>query len=670
MKSYHSAWILLIFTALLPSCSSKNEQFILNSPDGRISLEFKTVKGQMFYSVRKDSTDILLPSRLGFILKDSPELGNNMNVTGTAARSYSETWEQPWGERRLVENKYDELRVDLEEKSRPSRKLSIIFRAFNDGIGFRYLIPRKPGLDTFLIQDELTGFRLPEDDSAWGIPAYKDRFYESLYRLMPVSELDTVHTPLTIQTVHGKWVTIHEANLTNYSSMNLYCAEGSSLKTDLTPWSTGEKVRAATPMESPWRIIIIADKPGDLIASTLMLNLNEPSRIKDCSWIKPGRYIGIWWAMHQNKYTWSQGPHHGATTANAMRYIDFAAANHFSGVLVEGWNKGWDGDWTVHGDSFSFTEAYPDFDIKKITDYAALKSVKLIGHNETGGASKNYEKQLDDAFRFYNKYGVDVVKTGYVSNLLDGKERHGSQYGVLHYRKVIETAAKYHIMIDNHEPVVPTGLQRTWPNFMTSEGVRGQEWDAWSTDGGNPPEHTTIIPFTRGLAGPMDFTPGTFNFSNPVHPQTRVRTTLAKQLAMYVILYSPLQMASDLPENYTNKKAFSFITQVPVNWEDTRVIDSRIGDYVIIARKDRDSDDWFLGAITDEKPRILTIDLSFLGLAPKYQAKIWADGDKANWESNPADFRYEEKRVDPSEKMELRLAAGGGQAIRFSAVKD
>jgi alpha-glucosidase len=389
--------------------------------------------------------------------------------------------------------------------------------------------------------------------------------------------------------------------------MNLYCRDSVTLCSDLTPWSSGEKVFGRTPLVTPWRTIILAEKPGDLASSCLMLNLNDPCKIEDVSWIKPGKYIGIWWSMHQGIFTWSQGPKHGATTENTKKYIDFASENSFSGVLAEGWNRGWEGDWTQHGDSFSFTNSCPDFDIQEITSYAARKGIRLIGHHETAGAATNYENQLEQAFRLYQEVGINCVKTGYVSDLLDGKERHKSQYGVRHYRKVVETAARYKIMVDIHEPVMPTGLQRTYPNLMTQEGVRGQEWDAWSPDGGNPPEHTTIIPFTRGLAGPMDFTPGTFNFTNHLLSRTRVKTTLAKQLALYVVIYSPLQMASDLPENYQGNQALNFIKSVPTDWEESRVINASIGDFVITARKDRNSEEWYLGAITDENSRVLEL---------------------------------------------------------------
>jgi alpha-glucosidase len=667
--SRFAALFIPILILAVQSCRPINQSVHLASPDGKTKVTIEVCKGQACYSIIRDGQQVLLPSKLGFRLRDMPVLGDQVKIDRTESATFSETWEQPWGEKRLIENKYDELTIHFSGTKDPGHIFSVVFRAFNDGVGFRYIIPARKGMESFQIDDELTEFRLPANDSAWWIPAYRDRFYESLYRFTPVSSIDTVHTPLTIKAGNGLWLAIHEANLTDYAAMNLFCKDSSTLKCDLTPWSTGEKVRARAPMMSPWRTVIIAEMPGELITSTLMLNLNDPAVTRDVSWIKPGRYIGIWWGMHQNKYTWAQGPKHGATTSNAMRYIDFAAANHFSGVLVEGWNQGWDGDWTVNGHLFSFTQSYPDFDIQKVTAYAASKGVKLIGHHETGGATINYEKQMEEAFKLYNSLGVNVVKTGYVSSLLDGKELHGSQYGVRHYRKVIETALKYHIIIDNHEPVISTGLQRTYPNYMTSEGVRGQEWDAWSSDGGNPPEHTTIIPFTRGLAGPMDFTPGTFSFTNPVLPQTRVRTTLAKQLALYVVIYSPLQMASDLPENYSNKEAFSFITSVPVDWEETRVLDAQIGDYIITARKDRNSDTWYLGAITDEHPRTLSVSLSFLGLAPDYKACIWADGEKADWESNPGEIVYTEKNVQPTDQLEIKLAKGGGQAIRFSAVK-
>ncbi|MBA7525107.1 Glucan 1,4-alpha-glucosidase SusB [subsurface metagenome] len=657
--------ILIGLIVWLFSCNSADNSYQVASPDGKIVVKFEVVQKQAYYSVLKNKNHLILPSKLGLRFQEMKPLGDHVEVISIQEKSFNETWEQAWGERRLIENKYDELTIKLRETNGKGRNFYIIFRAFNDGIGFRYHIPEQGNISEFKITDEFTEFKLPKIGKAWWIPAYKERFYESLYRFTPLNIPDTVCTPLTIEMGDSSFLSIHEANLTDYAAMNLYLSDTSMLTCDLTPWSTGEKVRASTPFESPWRTIIIAENPGDLITSSLMLNLNEPSKIKDTSWIKTGKYIGIWWGMHQNKYTWSQGPKHGATTANAMRYIDFAAENNFDGVLIEGWNYGWDEDWTVNGHLFEFIKPYPDFDIKKISNYAAKKGVKIIGHHETGGASINYENQLEDAFKFYQKYGVNTVKTGYVSDLLDGKEYHSSQYGVRHFRKVIETAASYHIMIDNHEPVIPTGLQRTFPNLMTQEGVRGQEWDAWSTDGGNPPDHTTVIPFTRGLAGPMDFTFGTFDFNNPVLPDTRVRTTIAKQVALYVVIYSPLQMASDLPENYIDNEAFRFIKEVPTDWEDTQVLKGKIGDYIVIARKDRQSDNWYVGAITDERERSIAINLSFLTSDSKYQVQIIADGEQANWDTNPTTFKYYNREVQSIDTLVIHLAPGGGQAMRF-----
>lgn len=651
----------------ISACKSIITSEIAISPNGKIEVAVETYEGQLYYSVKCDTQTLVNKSKLGFQFKDQPELGNSMVIKNSTRTSVNETWEQVWGEKRLVENRYEELIVNLEESKDLKRKLTLTFRVFNDGVGFRYHIPVQENIDTIIITNELTQFSLAPVSKAWWIPAYKAKFYESLYHNTALADMDTVSAPLTLEMKNGKFVTIHEANLTDYAAMNLYYSEPNILNCDLTPWSTGEKVFGKAGMVSPWRIITVGNNPGDLITSYIALNLNEPNKIEDTSWIKPGKYIGIWWSIHMGKHSWSQGPIHGATTKNTKEYIDFASENGFNGVLVEGWNNGWDFDWTANGNQISFTEAYPDFDLREITRYGASKGVKLIGHHETGGAVINYESQMEDAFKLYQSLNVTEVKTGYV-NLkgLDAKEFHSSQYGVRHFRKVIETAAKYQIVIDNHEAVMPTGLQRTYPNLMTQEAVRGQEFDAWSTDGGNPPEHTTILPFTRGLAGPMDFTFGTFNFENAKVPQTRVQTTIAKQLALYVVIYSPLQMASDLPENYKGKKEFDFIKDVPVDWAETKVLDAKIGDYIATARKDRNSDDWFLGAITDENSCELTVKLDFLDPNKTYKAEIYKDGENADWKSNPYDFAYEEILVKATDNLVIKMADGGGQAIRFA----
>lgn len=648
--------IIFFLHLTLISCVN-NASFIATSPNSKLKLQTEIDKGKLYYSLSRNEKVIVNKSLLGFELSDGT-LGENLEITNVQHREFDETWNQLWGEDNQVRNHYHEMKITVKERNHLSRTFDVVFRLFDDGFGFRYEFPEQESLTEFTIMDELTEFAMTANHVSWSIP-YAAHFYEALYTSAPINTLGWVATPLTMETEDSLYLSIHEANLTDYAAMNLIAKDGTTtLKANLTPWSTGEKVFMKTPGVTPWRTMIIADNAGDLLLSRLILNLNEPSKIEDSSWIKPGRYIGIWWSYHMNKNTWHIGPRHGATTENVMRYIDFAAKYGFSGVLVEGWNKGWD---TYR---FSFTEPYSDFDIKKITDYAASKGVQLIGHHETDGHVSDYESQIEEAFDLYQQYGVHIVKTGYVGKKLDGKEKHSSQFGVRHYRKVIELAAKHQIMIDNHEPVMPTGLQRTWPNLMTQEGVRGQEWDAWDKDGGNPPEHTTIIPFTRGLAGPMDFTPGTFNFENVALPTTKVKTTLAKQLAKFVILYSPLQMASDEIENYQNNpKPFEFITSCPTNWEKTVIPEAKIGEFVTIARKEREGDSWFIGSITNANPRIATIKLSFLDKGVKYIAKIFKDGENANYIVNPYPVEIEEIGVNSDMILKIQQAPGGGTAI-------
>ncbi|KAA8486255.1 alpha-glucosidase [Arcticibacter tournemirensis] len=656
---YFLICFLFVHLIILTSFADEKPE-TLRSPNGQIVVTAGLEKGRIYYSVKKGGLAILNKSFLGFRLKEG-NFDSGFKILSAERSSSDESWNKPWGEELAVRDNYRQLILCLQESDGLKRKLNVVFRTYNDGFAFRYEFPEQENLKDFIIMDELTEFALAGEHTAWSIP-YKTEFYEGLYKPSAISALDTVCTPLTMETKKGLYLSIHEANLTDYAGMNLFPVNKTPLlRTFLTPWSTGEKVFVSGVRHSPWRMMIIAQSPSDLLLSRMLLNLNEPSRLGDISWIKPGRYIGIWWGMHMKKHTWEAGPLHGATTENTKKYIDFAAKYGFSGVLVEGWNKGWE-DWK----SFEFTQPYPDFDIAEITSYAAKKNVKLIGHHETGGNTRNYEGQMDTAFAYYQKYGVDAVKTGYVGGMLDGKERHSSQYGVRHYRKVIETAALHKIMIDNHEPVMPTGLQRTFPNLMTQEGVRGQEWDAWSKDGGNPPEHTTIIPFTRGLAGPMDFTPGTFNFTNTALPGTRVHTTLAKQLALFVVLYSPLQMASDMIENYEDKPGFEFITSCPVNWAKTLIPAAKIGEYVTIARKDRTSESWFVGSITNASPRNMVLHLTFLDGNAKYKAKIFRDGKEADYKTNPYPLDIEEMEVTSESILRLHLAPGGGAAMIFT----
>lgn len=670
MKLYkiYALWAFL-FLILMNACTNEADIYSVKSPDNKLAVNLKVDSSGIFYSVEKNEEEILKDSRLGFVFANDDSFYRNFRVIKTDTSSKDETWEQLWGEQRITRNNYSELKVSLKENEGQEREMNIVFRVFNDGIGFRYEFPEQENLKEFQVIDELTEFNFPKEENAWWIPAYDEVFYESLARYTKLSKMDTVTTPLTIELSNGKYVAIHEANLTDYAKMNLFPKQENTLSCDLTPWrETGVKVYIKAPNVTPWRTMIVAEDINELVTSSIMLNLNEPCQIEDVSWIKPGRYIGIWWEIHLGKYTWSSGNKHGATTENTKKYIDFAAENDFSGVLVEGWNIGWDGDWTKNGDILDFTKPYPDFDIEEVSKYAQLKGVELIGHHETAGSTKNYEKQLDKAFAYYQKHGVSSVKTGYVNPFLDNKEFHDGQYGVWHYRKVIETAAKYNIMIDNHEPVMPTGLQRTWPNLMTQEGVRGQEYNAWSMDGGNPPDHTTIMPFLRGLAGPMDFTPGTFNFENPTRENTRVQTTITKELAKMVILYSPLQMASDAPDNYKGHKAFDFVKSVPVNWEKTVVPAAKIGDYAVYARKERKAGKWYVGAITDEESREVELDFNFLEEGKDYIAKIYQDTEETDWKTNPTSYQIKEIPVNQTSTLLLKMAAGGGAAIEISPV--
>jgi alpha-glucosidase len=667
---------------LLVARASFAQEQAVTSPDGTVQVTFALRYGVPTYAISRFGSPLVSESRLGFELVDAPPLDRNFELASMKRCSLSETWTQPWGERKDILNEYNELRLALRQKDDLARELVVVFRVFDNGVGFRYEWPEQPNLKDIAIQDELTEFVLAADGRAWWIPAYEPEHYEYLYRNTPVSELKKAHTPATFAMPNGIYLSIHEAALTDFASMTLTGSGGTKLKADLVQWSDGVRARVAAPVHTPWRTIQIGDNPGELITSYLILNLNEPCALKDTSWIKPGKYVGIWWEMHLGKSTWAAGEKHGATTANTKRYVDFASENGFDGVLVEGWNQGWDGDWIKNGDKFNFTEPYSDYDLAELAAYAESKGVSLIGHHETGGAVPNYERQLDAAYSLCERLGLRAVKTGYVdfANGLDrvdadGKpagEWHYGQYMVRHHQRVIDEAARHRVMLDVHEPVKPTGLCRTYPNLMTGEGARGQEYNAWAADGGNPPEHETILPFTRLLAGPMDFTPGIFDLTYPeLRPNNRVNTTLAKQLALYVVLYSPLQMAADLPENYAAApEAFQFIRDVPTNWDETRVVDAQIGDYVTIVRKERDGDDWYLGSVTDEVGRTLDVPLSFLDRQRRYVAEIYRDADDADWKTNPTAHKVDEREVDANTVLQVRLAPGGGQAIRFRPLDD
>ena len=661
-------------TALIAGTAAA--QVRVASPDGRNQVTFQIRDGRAYYDLQRDGRALILPSLLGFEFRGAAPLRDGLRITDTTRDTHDETWTQPWGEVARVRDHHNELAVSLEETGSPNRRFTVRIRAFDDGIGFRYEVPEQPGLGDFEISDELTEFTLADNARAWWIASNwprKDRS-EELFSSGPVSTLDSVQTPLTMETRDGRtFMVIHEANLVDYARMFLAGPrmEGRTLRAALAPMADGIKVRGRTPFMSPWRTIQVADRVTDLAPSVLGLNLNPPNVLPSTAWIKPMKYVGIWWGMHINTMTWSSGPKHGATTANAKRYIDFAAANGFGGVLVEGWNVGWDGDWIANRNAFSFTQAYPDYDLAEVARYARQKGVRLIVHNETSGGIQNYERQLDSAFALYHSLGVDAIKTGYVTDLTSEGHSHYSQFMVRHYRHVIEEAAKYGIAVDVHEPMHDTGERRTYPNMLSREGARGQEYNAWSGDGGNPPEHETILFFTRLLDGPMDFTPGIFDLlersSGHAHrpEEPRVRTTLAKQLALYVVLYSPVQMAADLPGNYDGQPAFQFIRDVAVDWDTTRVLAGRIGDYVVVARRERGGPTWFIGAITDEERRTLDVPLSFLSPGRRYVAEIYADGPNANWFDNPFPVTITRQAVTSATRLRLVLAPGGGQAIRI-----
>jgi alpha-glucosidase len=650
----------------------------VTSPDGANVVEIEiNGEGRASYRVSRHGQLVIAPSRLGFLLVDAPKIERNLALTAQSTRRFDETWEQPWGEQRRIRNRYNELRFTLTEQTRPRRDIDVVFRVYNDGLGFRYEFPDQPQLRDVRILNELTEFNFAQDGEALWTPAMRSNREEYLYYRTPIEQIGVTQTPVTLRLDSGLHVSIHEAALIDYSGMNLMRIEGRGLNALLTPGIGDAAVVRRAPFHTPWRTIQLSENAGGLIESRLILNLNEPNALGDVSWFRPGRYIGIWWQMHLDTASWASGPRHGATTETALRYIDFAADNGFSGVLIEGWNVGWDGDWFGNGEEFSFTQPYPDFDLERVAAHARARGVQIIGHHETSANAAHYENQMEAGFALYQRLGINVVKTGYVSdaagarvNAQDGHVRyawHEGQEMARHHLRVVQAAARYQIAINPHEPIKDTGLRRTYPNWIAREGARGMEYNAWGNPS-NPPEHEVNLAFTRLLAGPMDFTPGVFGMET--RSPEGVATTWAKQLALYVVIYSPIQMAADLLENYeANPGPFQFIRDVPTDWEETRVLNGAIGDYVTIVRRDRNSRDWYLGAITDENARSLTAPLSFLQRGVRYRAQIYRDGPNASYQGDArTDIVIEERIVTSADTLTLELAPGGGQAIRFHPI--
>jgi glucan 1,4-alpha-glucosidase len=693
--------LCLLFITLFGLSASAQE---ITSPAGRLTLSFRlTEAGEPTYRLSFAGRPVVLPSRLGIELKEMPALTGGFAVVKADTSEKDETWEPVWGEVKSIRNRYRELALTLQQTSGDKRSVVVRFRLFDDGLGFRYEFPEQEKLKYFTVTDERTEFNLTGDHKAFWIPGDYDT-NEYAYSTTKLSEVDAargrkdiaiavksipgdnvVQTPLMLKTADGLYVNIHEAALVNYPAMNLAVNKQTfSLSSHLVPDPLGNKAYLQTPDRTPWRTVVVSDKAADILNSKLILNLNEPSKVADARWIKPVKYVGIWWGMHVGTETWNYADvgnvklagmdwsklkpngKHGATTANTKRYIDFAARHGFDGVLVEGWNVGWEdwfGNWKE--EVFDFVTPYPDFDVKELQRYAASKGVKLIMHHETSGSATNYERRMEAAYRFMKEHGYDAVKTGYVGRIIPRGEHHDGQWMVNHYNRVAEATARHQIMLDAHEPVRPTGLHRTYPNWLASEAGRGNEYNAWSE--GNPPEHETILPFTRLMGGPMDYTPGIFQIKLDVYTpgkKEQVHTTLAKQLALYVTLYSPLQMAADLPENYERRlDAFQFIKDVAVDWDDTRVVEAEPGDYLTVARKAKNKDEWYVGAITDENARTAEVALGFLTPKRQYVATVYADAADAHWQTNPMKYQIASSLVNGETALRLALAPGGGAAV-------
>lgn len=698
--------VFLLITLFLLAGIVQAEE--LRSPNGEQRLEFEVVNGQPTYRLFYKNEAVIKDSKLGLDLKNEADLLDGFSVADVAFSDFDESWNPVWGEVKTIRNHYNEMAVTLEQKS-TDRILVIRFRLFDDGLGFRYEFPQQDKLTYFVIKEEKTQFAMPGDLTAWWIPGdYDTQEYD--YTKSRLSEIrglmdkaitpnasqtpsspTGVQTALMLKTDDGIYINLHEAALIDYACMHLDLDDENMIFTShLTPDAMGDKGYMQAPCTSPWRTVIVSDKAGDILLSHITLNLNEPCKIEDTSWIKPVKYVGVWWEMITGKSSWAYADvpsvrlgetdfesltpngRHAANTAHVKEYIDFAAKYGFDGVLVEGWNVGWE-DWfgKTKDYVFDFVTPYPDFDVDEIREYAASKGVEMIMHHETSSSVRNYERHLDQAYQFMVDNGYHAVKSGYVGDIIPRGETHYSQFIVNHYQYALEKAADYHIMINAHEAVRPTGVCRSWPNLIGNESARGTEYEAF---GGNRPDHTTVLPFTRLIGGPMDYTPGIFEQDvSQYNPDNHswVNTTIPRQLALYVTMYSPLQMAADLPETYNKYlDAFQFIVDVPVDWDDTKVLEAEPGDYITYARQEKGTDNWYVGRTNDEEPRTSSISLDFLPDGEQYLATVYQDKKDAHYRNNPKAYEIKKYRVTNKSKFELFCAPGGGYAISLVKVDD
>lgn len=692
-----ACFLLVLFVSSVVRAES------INSPNGQLRLNFSvSSQGEPVYQLFYKEKPVVNPSKLGLELKNDPGLMNSFTLVDSKISTFDETWEPVWGEVNKIRNHYNELAVTLEQKAQ-NRNILIRFRLFDDGLGFRYEFPLQQNLNYFVIKEEHSQFAMTGDHTAFWIPGdydtqeydYTESKLSEIRGLMNDAITDNasqsqfsptgVQTSLQMKTADGIYINLHEAALIDYSCMNLNLDDKNFVfESWLTPDATGNKGYMQAPCKSPWRTIIVSDDAREILASKITLNLNEPCAYEDVSWIKPVKYVGVWWEMISGKSTWAYtddllsvklgqtdfsktkpNGRHGANNTNVKRYIDFAAANGLDQVLVEGWNEGWE-DWFGHSKDyvFDFVTPYPDFDVKMLNAYAKSKGVKLMMHHETSSSVRNYERHMDKAYQFMVDNGYNAVKSGYVGDIIPRGEHHYGQWMNNHYLYALKKAAEYKICVNAHEAVRPTGLCRTYPNLIGNESARGTEYEAF---GGSKPFHTTLLPFTRLIGGPMDYTPGIFDIKLDFmgnKPHGRVQTTLAKQLALYVTMYSPLQMAADLAENYEkHMDAFQFIKDVAVDWDDSKYIEAEPGDYITIARKAKGNSSWFVGGITDENARTANFTLDFLEPGKQYIATLYADGKDADYKENPVSYQIKRGIVTHKTKMSIREARSGGFAL-------